>query len=1553
MSRTISSTITDAERDQVADWSHYAKVRKEFWSFSLFANNTGLSLDFAIPTSWASRSTGNAAYNASFHTDGTARVRFVGTTTAGDYNMSNTHALVTGRCLRPGLVLLASGQNWLYTATHTGSGVQLRRVQLTGTSNNLSFSLSNFGPLFGPASQEDSTRVRRVEAVCPTENGVIACVGTHDFALALTTLQFWWVDNAGNAYQLNTLIQMPLTTTFSDWGSVWYGGAKYCASVSATYVASRQAIVVVCNDQVRGRAVTFSVQSGVESQLRPVVEIDPDAELLSLTPHSLTQINGLVYLTARFVRSTRVGSTTTQTMAADVALISTDGQYWSFGERTWYLNDTAMAGALVIAGAADSPTTIYYAGDSKALSSPVTEIQNPGSNTSYVVTDSIESWTVNRVSRGSDDISLSLYDDMAAGGVSVHDANTHLVEGAALQLRTGMRGVIEDLGWFTVDRLAGGVTPTGRTSLAVSGVDLGSGKMIDHKAVIDTDMRGRVRFKTKLQKPEDIEIQTPVYGPDNRQRVRTTDVGLVYEDVNQPFIAWAGEASDSGDVFMEATVKFTGTNAYALSSFGFIFGATEDGEGNVFLVPKTNGWTGHTKTAAAMRGLKLNAVQSDNPDADETGFNFGERTNALWEHLLTTAIRTEAIGVSITTNGAFSGVAANVEYDLVLRVSGRRAQLFGKTRNYTVAQAANNAGYTLLAETIFGEGRKRSQPGHDLVGITMSTDVASSVDWFRQGTQGGQNTGLTDALNYENPNRFLASGVRSVVDGHINISPGCVRPGMYIYVTSPQLFGFHRRRVTTIDTYIHIDTPLPLGNDGSNNYSLSIFSVDVGDEWGEAYSGSKRETETGGKPIKIDPRAKKTPVQLGGRGVFISEDNSAASVRLIYSDGVTAKLMSGSALDGGTWVGWDATNPLPSGVYGASGSNPSAWRCVIEGGLIFKGDPATYGLPDGVATAMHFMVGDERFRAMKMSVVKRGILPCDTQQYNIATICPAYYAPTADTAAGLQSIRNWRSGANQPGDDLGLIPLVQGMQLKILSRDTPTDDTGEEIRYYVNGQEYITSPTDSSTSFVTIDKPYPNTISGIVIDSGIVKRQGDLCAITGRGMFGDAEHRMSADDVVCFWPGDNITGDINKIVVSHLARYTGNYLSVEDAVRRLCALSGMRAAEFRNYHTDPKTDTSITLTTSDSAIPLKANAANFVLDGRVHIPGSNTNSGGLTSERRLNIAFRNYYRLTIQQAASATDIAAGRAGMIRVGLSTISTDISAPSSGDYRWLALSAPFQLSDYSIAGAVSGSAPNYTITEDVARLVDLRVAVSDNLVTVEINGQHVWTFDLDRYTDGTTSYRRDTTGQILISYSGTVPSYTSTWRVLELGDEITTRYTNQEGSSAAQAVSSILDGLHVWWVATPGGGTRFSRGWTRDTVGAVTDLILEETKRRENTAQAGHYKVSGDGVAGETLNLAHIRARGYQYVASNGTKSATPEGAALDAQLLSREAAEYSKPRSFSGGGLMEMDPEDQFTYSYSAPGDRPQQTAITLVLSSAQLSTGASLRQVLGNYEAREL
>jgi hypothetical protein len=146
--RTVDAAITAGEISPAPAYRHKATIYNPLLSFAAPSANADGSLDIAAPQAYRMHATGNYAFVAYRHTSGTHYLRVINVTTAADAALPTTNAVTiansgTMAAMRSGFSI-ESGTHYAYTAIPSGSAIQVRRASLSGTSNPLSVSFSNY-----------------------------------------------------------------------------------------------------------------------------------------------------------------------------------------------------------------------------------------------------------------------------------------------------------------------------------------------------------------------------------------------------------------------------------------------------------------------------------------------------------------------------------------------------------------------------------------------------------------------------------------------------------------------------------------------------------------------------------------------------------------------------------------------------------------------------------------------------------------------------------------------------------------------------------------------------------------------------------------------------------------------------------------------------------------------------------------------------------------------------------------------------------------------------------------------------------------------------------------------------------------------------------------------------------------------------------------------------------------------------------------------------------------------------------------------------------------
>lgn len=1455
---------------------HRVSVYSPLLSFGAPVQQANAALDLGIPQTYVMRSSGSLGYATFRNTDGSLRLRVFDPGVPVDWALQASGSTTIGsggtqHAMRAGLLTDQSGDTYVFTAIASGSQIQVRRAQLTGTSNPVTASFSNYGPVFGPPMVNVSSFVRRVEAVCPTDAGVIVAVGEHDFTNQLSTVTFWYLPDTSTAVQLNALIQMPLTEGYL----AWYASARHCSFISAASDLISGKIVVVANAAVAGRAVTFSIQNGAESALRGVLPIDRSVTAITFLPAGLTRINGMFYLTGRLTRRRADGAIL---VAYDGYVIGDAHGHFSFGERSHFIQTPQANGTLLLAAGG---ATVYYGGNRTSNGAAATPVQNPalpGANYS----PRLLNWTLDQGADGADSVSMSL--ENSDGGLT---GDVLLRGGTVAILESGQEGTFAEIGRYVLDRPREGVSTRGREPMRATGLSLGGRRLMAWKAPMPMQLMARSAVRSNLAELAGLLRKTPERG------YTLNNAGLVFDGLNEPFIAFADEY-DHGDSLTHLVAQCDVDDPYHLTTIGVLIGAGDDGRGNLFVIPKVGTWGADTLTGPQMRRLRLNNVDPSEPDREDTGWNFSRHTNGLVRAVSAANRRSDPVLGSYPT-GSTATLAAGAQYGIVVRVSGRRAQLFTRPWNLAPNAIAANAQYTLQSEFLFGYDAQKDFSDTPRSGIAISTDVWHSTTAFDEAALGEMVTQLTlaDDLGLAYFTRLVGSGPRSSVAGRVDIGSSLFQAGQSVRLVGAStdfLYTIRTAGAGYIDLYDY-RTTTPAAVPGSPGTTFTAYLLAAGDTHGFADSGSTNNDTSAGR-VTTETGAIKQPIRSAGRALFVTDDSSAGAIRYIETDGVRHDLWSGSLYNGGTYEGWDATSPE---------SVPSVWRMVFNHGRFFTGSASAFGLPTGVSAPAYFKVDDEIIRYMEQSFSRRGVYPGDAASNTVWTVCPVWYAPLAATPGATNVLRNWRaSGGQQPGDDLGLIPNAAGLLVEVMSRNSSSDRGAGARQYYAQGVTFVASPTPASTSFVTLTANYPSAIRGPSSNQG-----GDVIAVSGRGQFGThkAAHEPGAPVVYC---PVNSAGDTARVTLSSYRFYSGSFRSLRDVIDRVARLAGLRDIQFRTAFSTPTATVTQAITTTPATLPARESLTDFVLRMQAFLPRTG----------RLNIYFRDYYRLTLRH--HTTD------GVVLVGLATTRTaaqgGVDADGSGD-RWLGYAyVPVQA---------------WLPTTETSRNVEITLAVIGDEVILELNGQPVWTWDLSLFVAGATSYNVQTAGPIQIEYTTAQAGNSATFELLELYEEMGDVVID-EAKTAQSVIASTIGDRHVRSRTTQTGGVLFSQFWLRDDAGTLRRNLLKHNWSRSDRSRVSHQKVVSEDGSGEVLDVAVTQADGYEFHSMSVDTLATPRLCQDESRLLQRENEEFSEEHELEGYGRLAPQPEDRVQLQYLPGGDMASQAGADLVITGVSLS-----------------
>ncbi|MFZ4773928.1 MAG: hypothetical protein ACOYM3_01105 [Terrimicrobiaceae bacterium] len=1498
--RTVDAAITAAELQPARKDRYSLIVEDNLLRFAAWTTQTNALLDTAIPQTYNLDAYAGTCV-AWRTTDGKGWFWYLSPGTAASWALSTgcqidgAGAATQFHCMRYGLYYALNYK--IVAPLHNGSGIQLYQ----GAVKDEVEPATTFGPLFGPAFVETSAKVTRVEAVCiPVTGTMVVAVGTHDFTNGFSTIQFWVV-TAGATTKLDTIIQMPLTEAY---GGHWYSNAKYAALISAVYNSTTGAVWVFANAHSGGKAVYFSIINGIESQILPVVPLDPVYGSVTFRAATVCAIGGLYYLTGRISYAWADGTAT----AFDCYLTSSDCSLWSIGERNYYLHNSDSMGSLVVV--AGSPAYIYYGGNlivSRALATP---IQGYNTSTKQLdVTAKTQQWGLSQGTNAPDKLSVTLIN---------HDGSltSSLVKrGALLRLKAGQDATLSDIGVYDLDTPETGVTPTGHTPMRIGARDAGSKAITRHNLPIDLDFWGQDVITSQLENTDGLVIKTnekdvltadPLAPPSDALaseydvvlRPATFDpttTGLHSKALNNPFVAYA-DSVDSKDALIKATVTMPDTgDLYALPAFGFVFGGN-DTQFNLVAIPKNASW----KAKAKPRVLK-SALTVFDPVANTGGFNLESRYTGLWDSdggapIITTDI--EAGGSThYTTNTAFTHGAGETR-DYALLLSGRRMMLYHKLHGYAAATLASRAGYTLILDYLCDDNALMYPAGKTRPGFVVSTDTWADKAAFAHAAYQDVEVGLTAAIDYASAAYYATSAVPAGGTGYTKTntanytlynggSVAAVDLRNYLYVgQNIRVNGVFRTIssfVTNAGSYNTIVT-----NSDAGSITNAVIYIRSGDYWAQASSAATL-TSIGADSLWLDPKPVRAITTMTGYAAFMGNDPAALvyTPRWVDSDGVTHLLLDGA---------WDGTNPK---------TTPSAWKMVLHHNVIGKWRAS---VDKGLATSGRMLVGNEIVRYLETSITlwRENLANPGYANTQWLTYIPTYYAMPKTQTTPSTTIENFTVGGT---DDLSGIPDAAGLLCEITGRSGGGTTNTLPIVYVVS------AGATGGRGHVVID----TLPAGPILSS-------DFVIVSGRGQLGTAKTTHPSDAAVCYYPAPiTATSAIDSLVtVSRFDVYSGRRASVEDAIAYLCAMAGMRAPSFRNYMTGSYATAAypLTLTTTPQALPVAANVADFVLDCYVHI-----GTGG-----KLQIDFRSadgvnaYYRLVLKETAT---------GKVTIGLQAIGSAITAGGLDTLKWL---------EYAEV-PLSASVINATNADNA----HVKLSAQNNLVNVEINGAPAWTFNLDHYThtDGT-SYKINGAFGILVSYSAAYAGNACAFRVIELWNEVKS-ITAQMGANTSSLLSTLMKKYYIRSRVTQSGGIEFTQFTTRDAAGTLQQQLKAHNKNADDARVTGHLQVTGK-QPGAYMDTAYIAQDGYSFGMASNNDLQTVQEAKTDAALRVAEAEQFALQETVQATARIADQPEDTKVITYAPGGDAPAQAAVTSIITSIDWSTSPG-GLLMANYKLR--
>lgn len=1557
--RQIAGQITTAEQARVLFPTHTLLLRDDIPRWAAPSFQSGGSIDTGVPQTFARPSSSGILYVTFRALSGGTYVKVINPDVASDWALTTSGAtgIATAGavgCLRPAVFTRSdTTQTFLFNVIQSGgTQFQVRSLNISSqTSNPISLTgMADYGPPIPVQPLDTATKVVRVEAVCPTLTGAVVAIGTHNFTLKTSTLTFWYV-TATAVRQMRHVIQMPLTEIYTG----WEGFAKHCTYVAAASGPTPSvdhirvfAPMAGLHPKTNGytvRTMTWTRRFNVDSAMEPLIPVDIEQVNALFQVASVAKINGSYYATGRMDRYSSDGSLT----GFDCFASSVDFDNWSIEERAGYLSSTRMMGTLIQSYA---QSTLFYGGMGWIQTAVSTVQQYSGVAAPYIwdASSRLGEFTQTEVVNGADTLDVKLHNmgDDILGQVALRN-------GATMVLNSGQGGVLGLIGIYSIDSIDGSNATKGSQEVGVRGRDVTGKKLADYKFPVDLWLPGLSNVQIDMGTLDKLQLKTNEPGSESDATAnggkyfgwKKSPTSILYNDVNSPAMWLLDAAQQDGEIQLIA--RTDGGSGPHLSMVGILLNVNEATDknitGHLLLIPKTNTWTGHTQATCQMRTLALPAIDQADQEKDNTGWKLTSRRNVLWAKEGDADLRTTAAPGTVTVANAYT-IPTAADQVIVVRLSGRAVQVYAKALDLTPDGAANNAAFSLIYEYLYTEDEIIRKPGKVQCGLALCTDVYSDTTAFQQAEYGDVEVGLSHATfnlatngvgsfqyvigtaTYDNSGRFTAV--------NITVAGYQLKKTQLLRITgsgNEKMIQITAKDSDALNSSFNGTVIYSANAGGVGTVNLQV--VNEAEYWAWASSGMSQKTDNDGKPIPIDPGGRKKQTRIGGRGIFISETNSAAMLRWIETDGVVHWLMSGDvggagetpSTATGSRVGWALTaNPIPEGGLYWTGSDPGAWRMLLHHGRFFKSSATAYGLPDGVSSKQYMIVDNEIIRYRDESFAKLG-------ERASVTWCsvPAYYTALAAMAENSAVLTHWHSGINYPGDLFNAIPDVAGLLVEITARATEGKSESKNI-YAVSAQA---GPPDT----LTIDTVYPNPLLDLEA----------VAILSGRGQWGTRKEQHEKTAPVCFYPGD-IYGLMPNISIKRFDAFMGRFNNTEDTLRFISCAAGAHNINFRAAWNDPAltlSPRSISLGTSFTALPLRENLASFTLDLNAHLPGNGIGTGNYTNW--LAIRFRGYYELRIGQFNTQTDLTGGFQGNVRLELLNTYGDVNPDGNG--KRLLESIRVRVDPNSISGPYSGAGGNWSLTENTSEQSVIRVAVHDATIVVELNGQHLHTFNLSRLVNYQGNYYRNWSGPIELAYGATLSGNTVTAWVGELGDPVSGRALRGE-SSARSAIDDFTGNRHVKSRTTANGGIEFSQWWLRDDAGTMRYNLTKDAWSKDDGKTPAHIRLTGaNDVAAEYIDDATARAEGVQYQVESNDTVETVDQAMREARLLIRRFQEETEGRSVEGHGYLALQVEDKVTLQYAGAGGlTPVHTATPHIITG--ISRTASKTALRSNVNVRK-
>lgn len=775
--RTASSGLKTAEQLSVLKPNYRVVAADEVMHFAFSSNIAGTSLETALPQDYISD--GTHIWACWTKTDGSTRVKYIDPSSSSNFALTDGSSVqiaagsgVCG-CLRP-QITTEGGVPILYDAYLSGSNIQVRRAFLTGTSNPLTLSWSDYGAPLPLGFTLSATECIRVETVCPTYSSCIVVIGYHSTAMQMTALMFFLVTPSTTKRLLLTVEDTMTLSSFPN----WHAHNRVWANASAVGTYDKAAFTY--NTLAAGRSEIITVNRGVCSERKGVIATDIEQTTHRFLAHKLFAIGPTNYMLGHFNSVDTDGLNE----GYEGYAVSNDLETWSVAAREHYLVYPQLRGGLVSRFLLNEPNA-WYAGGGQLWVAPH-NVYSSGFDTARTTDISLDvlGLEIDQASNAADTLMIVLNNPIQGSGLGLYDAHPRVKRGGLLKVEMGYGSDWVNMGVYSIDELKRSASSRGMSSVTLRAREQAGKKLADVHMTTDVQISGRYTKRVDLTADslDGIEHKTEV------QAYEVGKNGLVFKGLNTPSIFFLDAPTRDGWVF--ATVRFKVQNSYHIGTFSFLFDVTVDdneyASGYVAIVPKQHNWTGHIHNTVEVRRFKLPAVDLNDADKAQTGFNLSERINCVLEAVgtgpnLITEVPPTVSYLTQNVVHANNGIPADQDTELAFGYRGSVISVYQRPLNLAPNSVADSSQWQLLTEVFLDRYEFYVKPTRRYLGIMLNHDVWVDTGSLDQVEIGDMELALTNAQQVSGDPVVYAyaySGMDTVSDAGTKvkyIDPGAIK----------------------------------------------------------------------------------------------------------------------------------------------------------------------------------------------------------------------------------------------------------------------------------------------------------------------------------------------------------------------------------------------------------------------------------------------------------------------------------------------------------------------------------------------------------------------------------------------------------------------------------------------------------------------------------------------------------------------------------------------------------------------------------------------------------